>query len=181
MGFAQAAVTWIHFWTAVFHAVNCTPRITYILQLSPQNTPPPAHIIWYRILTIFGKFLLQRRQSFLLVSTFPMARVADPHWFNADTDMDPGFFLIADPDPVLDPEFWWSKIEINSKLKKIIFFGSKISIYLSLGLYKGCPSYRRSLQPSKKNIQQFKTWNFFSFFVGHFCPPGSGSGSSNSN
>jgi hypothetical protein len=34
-------------------------------------------------------------------------RVSDPHWFNADpdTDLDPAFFLIADPDPGL------SKIE----------------------------------------------------------------------
>ncbi len=36
------------------------------------------------------------------------------------------------------------------------------------------------LQPSKENIQRFK-WmkfaNFFFIFVGHFCPPGSGSGS----
>ncbi len=52
------------------------------------------------------------------------------------------------------------------------------AIYLLLGLHNGRPSYRRSLQPSKENIQHFKTWNFliFSTFVGHFCPPGSGSG-----
>jgi hypothetical protein len=37
-----------------------------------------------------------------------------------------------------------------------IFFLSKIAIYLSLGLHKGRPSYRRSLQPSKENIQHFK-------------------------
>jgi hypothetical protein len=58
------------------------------------------------------------------------------------------------------------------------FFDQKIAINLSLGLHKGCPSYRRSLQPSKENIQHFKTWKFctFFFFGGHFCPPGSGSG-----
>ncbi len=57
------------------------------------------------------------------------------------------------------------------KLKKFfLFFWSKIAIYLSLGLYKGRPSYRRSLQPSKENIQQFKTWNLFTF-VG---PPSKG-------
>jgi hypothetical protein len=33
----------------------------------------------------------------------------------------------------------------------------KVAIYLSLGLPKGRPSYRRSLQPSKENIQHFKT------------------------
>ncbi len=55
----------------------------------------------------------------------------------------------------------------------------KISFFhLSLGLHKGRPSYRRSFQPSKENIQHFKKWTFklFSLFVGHFCPPGSGSG-----
>jgi hypothetical protein len=35
------------------------------------------------------------------------------------------------------------------------------------------PPYRRTLQPSKENIQHFKTLNYFSF-VGYFCPPGSG-------
>jgi hypothetical protein len=32
-----------------------------------------------------------------------------------------------------------------------------IAIYLSLGLHKGRPSYRRSLLPSKENIQHLKT------------------------
>jgi hypothetical protein len=36
------------------------------------------------------------------------------------------------------------------------FFISKIAIFLSLGLHKGCPSYRRNLQPSKENIQHCK-------------------------
>jgi hypothetical protein len=62
--------------------------------------------------------------------------------------------------------------EKNLQLKKFkIFFWSKIAIYLSLGLHKGRPSYRRSLQPSNENIQHFQTWNFlifFSIFVGHF-------------
>ncbi len=43
----------------------------------------------------------------------------------------------------------------------------KIAIYLSLGLHKGRPSYKRNLQPSKENIQHFKTWKFFTFF--NFC------------
>ncbi len=56
--------------------------------------------------------------------------------------------------------------------------GSKTTIYLSIGLNKERPSYRRSLQLSKEAIQHFKTWTFkkISTFVGHFCPPGSGSG-----
>ncbi len=44
--------------------------------------------------------------------------------------------------------------------------------YLSLGLHKGCPNNRSGLQPSKENIQHFKTWNFFTFpyFCGSFLP-----------
>ncbi len=48
----------------------------------------------------------------------------------------------------------------NWQLKKsdiFSFFCSKIAIYLSLGLQKGGPNYRRSLQPSKENIKHFKT------------------------
>jgi hypothetical protein len=61
--------------------------------------------------------------------------------------------------------------------KNQIFFESKTTIYLSLSLYKERSSYRRSLQLSKEAIQHFKTWTFkfVSTFVGHFCPPGSGS------
>ncbi len=46
------------------------------------------------------------------------------------------------------------------------FFRSNIAIYFSLGLHKGRPSYGRSLQPSKENIQYFKKWilTFFYFF-----------------
>ncbi len=64
------------------------------------------------------------------------------------------------------------------------FFLSKIAIYLSLGLHKGSPSCRRSLQPSKENIQHFKTkiYNFFLFLWVIFAlgstdliEPGSGS------
>jgi hypothetical protein len=51
-----------------------------------------------------------------------------------------------------------------------MFFGSKTTIYLSLGLHKRRPSYRRSLQLSKENIQQnMKFLNFFYFF-GSFLP-----------
>jgi hypothetical protein len=45
------------------------------------------------------------------------------------------------------------------------FFFSKTAIYLSLGLHKVCPSYRRSLQLSKEAIQHFKTWTFTNFFL----------------
>jgi hypothetical protein len=51
----------------------------------------------------------------------------------------------------------------DQKLKKKIFTADIysyffiISIYLSLAHHKGRPSYRRSLQPSKENIQHYKT------------------------
>jgi hypothetical protein len=53
----------------------------------------------------------------------------------------------------------------DQKIKKIY---SLKKIYFSLGLPKVHPSYRRSLQPLKENIQHFK---LFSIFVGHYCSP----------
>jgi hypothetical protein len=61
--------------------------------------------------------------------------------------------------------FKWIRIRIQGFEEKkynwnfVFFFWSKIAIYLSLGLHKGRPSYRRSLQPSKENIQHIKRWN----------------------
>ncbi len=69
--------------------------------------------------------------------------------------------------------FWWQKLEKMYSLKKFNIFLFQILISLSQGLHKGQPSYRRSLQPSKENIQHFKML-FLNFFVVHFCPPGSG-------
>ncbi len=72
--------------------------------------------------------------------------------------------------PILIQGFLWSKIPKNLLLKIFfIFFGSKIAIYLPLGLHKGCKSYRRSLQTSKEIIQHFRTWNFF-YFCRSFLP-----------
>ncbi len=86
----------------------------------------------------------------------PTPRVVDPPWFNPDPDPDP------------DQGFWWPKIEKNLQLKKKLdMLLKKIAIWSSLGLHKGRTSYSRSLQPSKKNIQHFKTWKFFPFF--YFC------------
>ncbi len=46
-------------------------------------------------------------------------RVSDPHWFNADpdTDSDPAFFLLADPDFGSGSRVWWSKIEKKLQLE----------------------------------------------------------------
>jgi hypothetical protein len=56
----------------------------------------------------------------------------------------------------------------DQKFKKLTaenFYISKTTIYLSLYLHKGRPSYRRSIQPLKKNMQHFETWNFLIFSI----------------
>jgi hypothetical protein len=65
-----------------------------------------------------------------------------------------------------------TKIEkiFSTEINKLIFFGSKIAIYLTLGHHKGRPSYRRSLQPSKENIQHFKILSLTFFFLGSVLP-----------
>ena len=74
-----------------------------------------------------------------------------------------------DTDPLRIQGFNGQKLKKNNSWKKnYIFFGSKTAIYLSLGLHKVCPGYRRSLQLTKEAIQHFKTW-IFSTFVGHFA------------
>jgi hypothetical protein len=73
----------------------------------------------------------------------------DPGSLNPDPDInsDPGFFLMKKiKDKNTAENFYYD-----------IYFKSKIAIYLSLCLYNGHPSYRRSLQPSKENIKHFKT------------------------
>ena len=55
------------------------------------------------------------------------ARVSDPHWFIADpdTDPDPAFFLIADP----DPGFGDLKLKkIYNKKFNFYFFDQKLQI-----------------------------------------------------
>ncbi len=87
-------------------------------------------------------------------------RVVDPHWFNADPD--PAFSLIAEPDPVPKSRVLmtknWKKFTAVKLFK--IFFGLKITIYLSLSLHKGSTSYRRSL---KRTSSTFKHENSLLF------------------
>jgi hypothetical protein len=93
------------------------------------------------------------------------SRVSDPHWFNADPD--PAFFSNCSSGFRIRIQGLmtenWKKLQLKKKL--IFFLGSKTTIYLSLGLHKGGQSYRRSLQPSKKNIQHYKTWKLSTFFI----------------
>jgi hypothetical protein len=64
--------------------------------------------------------------------------------FGSDTDPDPAFSSIPIPIQV----FGRPKIEKNLQLKKKFLSRSKTTIYLSLGLHKGRPSYRSSLHTS---------------------------------
>ncbi len=80
-----------------------------------------------------------------------------------------------DPDPIRIQGLNDQKFKKNYSWKKNYIFLIKNCNYLSLGLHKVCPGYRRSLQLTEEAIQHFKTW-IFSPFVGHFCHHGSGSG-----
>jgi hypothetical protein len=89
-----------------------------------------------------------------VISAHTNGRVADPYSFDTDPD----------PNPAFSAEYRsGSRGFDDQKLKKFTaeknFFISKTTIYL--GLYKGRPSYKISLQLSKKNIQYFKTCNFY--------------------
>ncbi len=83
-----------------------------------------------------------------------------------------GFILNQDSDP--DPAF-----QANAVPGK-----NTADIFLGKNLHKGRPNYRRSLQPSKENIQHCKRWIYqlvsFFFFEPFFLPSGiriqSGSG-----
>ncbi len=55
----------------------------------------------------------------------------------------------------------WKKLQLK---KKLYFFLSKTTIFLSLGFHKGRPNYKRSLQFSKENIQHLKH-KISSFFL----------------
>jgi hypothetical protein len=67
---------------------------------------------------------------------------------------------VVDPDSLIQ-YFKWIQVSMTKNLKKysrkkLIFFRSKIAIYLYLGIHKGRLSYSRSFQPSKENIQHLK-------------------------
>jgi hypothetical protein len=61
--------------------------------------------------------------------------------------------------------------------KKIYKFGSKTTIYLSLGLQKERPSYKEacSFQKRISTTSKYEISKFF-YFCRYFWPPGSGSG-----
>ncbi len=119
---------------------------------------------WQKNVKTFQLYIVFR---FLVINTLDLDPDSYPHWQK---------MLDSDPDP--DPGFWRPEIEKESTAENFLtIFWSEIAIYLFLGLHKGRPSYRKSLLPTKDNIQHFKTWNFFTF-VSNYCPPGSVSGTS---
>jgi hypothetical protein len=78
--------------------------------------------------------------------------------FQGRLDPDPGFWRL---------KIWRKKIQLDFL---IIFFWSKIAIYFFLGLNKGSPSCRRSIQHAKKNIQHFNNLLTFFYFCGSYLP-----------
>ncbi len=93
---------------------------------------------------------------------------------------DPEFQVNLDP----DSGFWWPKFERKIHLKNVFcLFVIKTCNLLIPRPPEKRPSYRRSFQYSKETIDHFKKWNLLTFliFVGHICPPGSGSGSGSRN
>ncbi len=64
-----------------------------------------------------------------------------------------------------DPGFLWAKLKKIDSWKKKKKFGSKTTICLSLGLHKGRPSYKRSLQLSKREHLALKNMKFLIYFL----------------
>ncbi len=135
-------------------------------------------IVWPCVLLLSAQFILEdaKNYTFMTMGGLRVPGIEDPEEFNqtiASMKVTRGLSPVLwiqihwDPDPAFqvnpdqDPRFSWQKL----------------TICLSLGLLKGRPRYRRSLHPSKENIQYFRKWNLFTFFyfVGYFCSPGSGS------
>ncbi len=95
----------------------------------------------------------------------PQPRVSDPDWFNADPDL--AVILIADPDPVLDPGFWWPKIGKNLKLtKKIYFYHKKFAIQYSYSYasIKDAQATEEAFRTQKRKSGNTNMNLFFFFF-----------------
>ncbi len=84
---------------------------------------------------------------------------------NAQTRVSDPCSFDTDPDPIRIQAFDDQKLKKNYSGIKNNFFLIENYDYLSLGFHKGRPSYRRSLQLSKENIQHFKTWKKFQNFL----------------
>ncbi len=58
-----------------------------------------------------------------------------------------------------------SRVLMTKIGKNLIFLDQKIAIYLSLGLHKGRPIYRRSLQPPKREPPSLQNMKFLFLWV----------------
>jgi hypothetical protein len=94
----------------------------------------------------------------LLVSAKYRISVSDPYSF--DPDHNPAFEAENRSRSRALMTKSWGKIYSG---KKVMFFDKKLHYYLSLGLHKGCPSYRRSLKREHPALQNIKFLNFFLF------------------
>jgi hypothetical protein len=115
---------------------------------------------------------------YIVRSLFVVIRVSDPYSFFPDPAFEAGDQSVSNPDPIRIQGFNDQKLKKMTAKKKLYFFGSKTAIYLSLGLHK-VPMFKLQKKPAahKRGHPTLQNMIFFyCTFVGHFCPPGSGSG-----
>ncbi len=153
-------------------------RIRMFLDL--QDPDPSFFVqIWVRILQSTGKKSKKNKKTlnfnfswllFDFISLKTDVNVSDSDPMSPDPDP-----MSTDPDP--DPAKYQSgsgtRVLMSKYWKKFTAEKNDVSLIknyylLTLGFHKEHPSYRRSIQPSKENIQHFKTRNFstFSYFCG---------------
>ncbi len=114
----------------------------------PRCSPPSGPRSWCsrQLFPSPPAGLLTQVSVILLLFCTKMGSVSDPYSFDTDPDL---AFLAqyrSGSGSNLDPGFRWPKIKKNLQLKKHSnIFGSKTTIYLSLGLHIWRASYRRSL------------------------------------
>ncbi len=117
----------------------------------PGATPQPLARPNSSILRCTTKTIIIYSTSTFLIFFPPTESLA------RNRDSDPYSFDRSGSNP--DPGFLWPKIE-KIYSWNFLYIKNYSTIYLSLGLNKSHPSYKRSFQLSKENIQHFKTWNF---------------------
>jgi hypothetical protein len=95
-------------------------------------------------INLFNYLKLDRQKS----------RVVDPDPLNPDPN--PAFPVNPDSDPIQIQSFDDQKMKKKNTTEIFFAFLIKNCNLTIPRPYEGCPSYRRSLQPSKENIQHFK-------------------------
>jgi hypothetical protein len=83
---------------------------------------------------------------------------------NPDLDTDPEFQV--NPDQIRIQGFDDQKLKKKTQLKFFsLFFEQKLQFTFTQAFPKGRPSYSRSIQPSKEDIQYFKNEIYVHFFL----------------